>query len=107
MLEKFTNDELKTLVDNQKVVLFFSASWCPDCIFIDPYIPKLEKEFNDFKWIHVHRDEHMDVAQENNVMGIPSFICFDHGKEVGRFVDKDRKTYDQVKDFLNQVESKL
>ena len=67
----------------------------------------MEKEFNDFKWIHVDRDEHMDVAQENNVMGIPSFICFDHGKEVGRFVDKDRKTYDQVKDFLNQVESKL
>ena len=35
------------------------------------------------------------------VFGIPSFIAFNDGKETGRFVNKDRKTKQQVEDFIN------
>ena len=34
------------------------------------------------------------------VFGIPSFIAFKDGKEIGRFVNKDRKTKQQVEDFI-------
>lgn len=101
MLEKFTNDELKTLVDNQKVVLFFSASWCPDCRFIKPAMPEIEAEFKEFTFIQVDRDENLDLCQELMVMGIPSFIVYRDGKEVARFVNKDRKTKAEVTAFLS------
>ena len=45
----------------------------------------------------------IDLAAELNVFGIPSFIVYDNGKEIGRFVNKDRKTKQQVEDFLNNL----
>ena len=35
------------------------------------------------------------------VMGIPSFIVYRDGKEVARFVNKDRKTKAEVTAFLS------
>ena len=51
----------------------------------------------------VDRDENIALAAELNVFGIPSFIVYDNGKEIGRFVNKDRKTKQQVEDFLNNL----
>ena len=67
-----------------KKMLFFSADWCSDCRFIKPAMPEIEKDFSDM-----------------GVFGIPSFIAFNDGKETGRFVNKDRKTKQQVEDFIN------
>ncbi|MDO5013979.1 MAG: thioredoxin family protein, partial [Lactobacillaceae bacterium] len=57
----------------------------------------------DFKFYAVDRDENLDLATELNVMGIPSFIAYRDGQEIGRFVNKDRKTKQQVEDFLSNL----
>ena len=84
-----------------KKVLFFSAGWCSDCAFIKPAMPDIEAEYPDYEFIAVDRDENIEVAQDMAVFGIPSFIVFDDGKEIGRFVNKDRKTKQQVESFMN------
>ena len=102
-LPQLKEDQLIETIGNGKVVLFFTADWCPDCRFIKPAMPEIEQDFSDYTFYEVHRDENIDLAAELNVFGIPSFIVYDNGKEIGRFVNKDRKTKQQVEDFLNNL----
>lgn len=102
-LPQLKEDQLIETIGNGKVVLFFTADWCPDCRFIKPAMPEIEQDFSDYTFYEVDRDENIDLAAELNVFGIPSFIVYDNGKEIGRFVNKDRKTKQQIEDFLNNL----
>ena len=102
-LPQLKEDQLIETIGNGKVVLFFTADWCPDCRFIKPAMPEIEQDFSDYTFYEVDRDENINLAAELNVFGIPSFIVYDNGKEIGRFVNKDRKTKQQVEDFLNNL----
>ena len=102
-LPQLKEDQLIETIGNGKVVLFFTADWCQDCRFIKPAMPEIEQDFSDYTFYEVDRDENIDLAAELNVFGIPSFIVYDNGKEIGRFVNKDRKTKQQVEDFLNNL----
>lgn len=102
-LPKVTKAELLEKIKTGKYMLFFSAGWCPDCTFIKPAMPEIEAEYKDFTFLSVDRDENIDLAVELNVFGIPSFIAYENGEEIGRFVNKDRKTKQQVEKFINEL----
>ncbi|MFR0552890.1 thioredoxin family protein [Ligilactobacillus salivarius] len=102
-LAKMNKQELEEKLAKEKYVLFFTAGWCPDCRFIKPAMPEIEEEFSDFNFIQVDRDENIDLCQELDVYGIPSFIVYEDGKEVDRFVNKDRKTKKEVENFLKAI----
>ena len=102
-LPKMSAADLKDVVKDGKTMLFFSATWCPDCAFIKPAMPDIEAEYPDFKFIAVDRDENIDLAVELNVFGIPSFIAYSDGEEIGRLVNKDRKTKAEVEEFINSL----
>lgn len=102
-LPKVTREQLNDKIKDGKYMLFFSATWCPDCAFIKPAMPEIEAEYPDFKFLAVDRDENTDLAIDLNVLGIPSFIAYNNGEEIGRFVNKDRKTKQQVEDFINAL----
>ncbi|WP_125583618.1 thioredoxin family protein [Levilactobacillus cerevisiae] len=102
-LPKMSAADLKDVVKDGKTMLFFSATWCPDCAFIKPAMPEIEAEYADYKFIAVDRDENIDLAIELNVFGIPSFIAYADGTEIGRLVNKDRKTKAEVEEFINSL----
>ena len=66
-------------------------------------MPAIEQEFSDYHFYQVDRDENIDLAADLNIFGIPSFVAYRDGKEIGRFVSKDRKTKQQVEDFLRNL----
>ncbi|MFT9270602.1 MAG: thioredoxin family protein, partial [Lentilactobacillus hilgardii] len=37
------------------------------------------------------------------VMGIPSFVAYDNGQEIGRFSNPDRKTKQEVEKFIDSL----
>lgn len=84
-------------------VLLFTAGWCPDCVFIKPFMPQIEKEFPQITFYQVNRDDHMELCQQLNVMGIPSFVAFEGGKEISRFVSRLRKTKPEITAWLNET----
>ncbi|KRM27783.1 thioredoxin [Limosilactobacillus panis DSM 6035] len=96
-------DQLQQKLAKGKYILFFTAGWCPDCRFIKPAMPEIEKDFPEFTFLQVDRDENIDLAAKLNIFGIPSFVAYADGKEIGRFVNKDRKTKQQVEDFLRKL----
>ncbi|WP_283678285.1 thioredoxin family protein [Lentilactobacillus sp. Marseille-Q4993] len=103
MLEKTSYDKMIENYSDGKYMLFFTADWCPDCRFIKPVMPEIEKEFSDYTWVTVDRDENIDLVMEMGIMGIPSFVALDNGKEIGRFNNGDRKTRKEVEDFVNSL----
>jgi thiol-disulfide isomerase/thioredoxin len=98
-----TIEQFEQLRDNGKTIFMFSANWCPDCRIIEPVLPEIEAKFSDFTFIHVDRDQFIEVCQQLDVYGIPSFIAYENGKELGRFVSKDRKTQDEIEEFITNL----
>ncbi|MDM5360131.1 thioredoxin family protein [Peribacillus sp. ACCC06369] len=98
-----TIEQYDALKNEGKHIFLFSATWCGDCRVIEPIMPEIETKFPDFTFIYVDRDEYIDVCAANDVFGIPSFIAYDNGKELGRFVSKDRKTQEQIEEFIQSL----
>ena len=67
-------EELATYVEKGNNIFFFTAEWCGDCRFIYPVMPELEAEFPEYQWIHVDRDDYIDLCAQWGIFGIPSFI---------------------------------
>lgn len=100
-------EELAILAEQEKKqVFFFSADWCGDCRYIKPFLPDIEADNPEFQFVLVDRDEYLEVAQEWNVFGIPSLVVLEDGKEIGRFVSRDRKTKEEINDFLAEMKGK-
>lgn len=107
-MKKLTDaNDITELKQRRKIVFMFTTTWCGDCTFIKPFIPAIEETFSDFTFVEVDRDEHMDFAQELDVMGIPSFVVFHENDVVGRFVSKDRKTQEEIEAFLTTVNENI
>ncbi|WP_433743788.1 thioredoxin family protein [Falsibacillus pallidus] len=93
-------EQFEELKNTGKHIFMFSADWCPDCRFIDSFLPEVEADFPEFTFIYVDRDQFIDLCAELDVYGIPSFVAFNEGKETGRFVSKDRKTKEEIESFI-------
>ncbi|WP_144510897.1 thioredoxin family protein [Bacillus sp. FJAT-22090] len=102
-MEQLTSMEQFELLKQEKVVFKFTADWCPDCHFIDPFMGEIEDKFSSFKFVSVDRDQFIDLCSQLDIFGIPSFIVFENGVEKGRFVSKDRKTKEEIESFLQQI----
>lgn len=85
-----------------KQVFFFTADWCPDCQYIYPVLPELEAAFPHLTFVRVDRDEFMDLAKTWDIFGIPSFVVLEAGQELGRYVNKLRKTKAEISAFLEK-----
>lgn len=94
-------EQFEQLRDQGKTIFMFSAGWCPDCRVIEPILPEIEAKYNEYTFVHIDRDNYIDLCQQLDVFGIPSFIAFENGKELGRFVSKDRKTQEEIEQFIN------
>ncbi|MBC2347516.1 thioredoxin family protein [Listeria welshimeri] len=96
-------EQFDAIKSEGKSVFMFSADWCGDCKYIEPVMPEIEAENEDFTFYHVDRDEFIDLCADLAIFGIPSFLAFEDGEEVGRFVSKDRKAKEEINDFLAAI----
>ena len=96
--------EFYDVVENKdRVIIYWYTKWCPDCFAVKPHLPRLEQEYALYEWFAMDRDIDINLARHLEIFGIPSFLVFHNGEEVGRYVDKQRKSYLQVKTFLDDI----
>ena len=89
---------------DQVSVFVFSADWCPDCMFIKPFMPKLVEKYKHYEFIYVDRDAWLPICQRLNILGIPSFVSVKNGQELNRFVSKLRKSEAEIDAFLGGLQ---
>lgn len=93
-------EEFNEYKNGDGTIFMFTAGWCPDCRVIDPIMPDVEESFEQYSFVSVDRDEFIDLCIELDIYGIPSFLAFSDGKELGRFVSRDRKTQEEIESFI-------
>lgn len=99
-MEKLNNEQQFEDLKQQQTVFLFTAGWCPDCKVIEPDLPQLEQKYENYQFISVDRDQFMDICVDHGIMGIPSFLVYKNGEELGSYIGKERKSIAQIDDFL-------
>lgn len=99
-----TAQEIDVAINQDEItVLLFSAPWCGDCVFADTFMENVVNKYSNVNFLYVNRDDFIDFCQVLGIMGIPSFVAYKQGKEIGRFVSRLRKTEQEVCDFIDSI----
>jgi thiol-disulfide isomerase/thioredoxin len=103
MREVATKEEFNEVILDGKTIVVFSADWCPDCVVIKPILPEIDESYSEFRFIYVDRDKQLELCQDLGIFGIPSFVAFAAGEEIGRYVNKERKSKQQIESFIESL----
>ena len=99
-----STEEFYSIIEQENIsLIYFYTNWCPDCFMAKPYLPRLEKDFQDIEFYKINRDKHIELSKHLHVFGIPSFILFKDGEELGSFISKSRKSYIEVYNFISNT----
>ncbi|MDE3145359.1 MAG: thioredoxin [Bacteroidota bacterium] len=82
-----TNQNFNTEIKNKIVLIDFWAEWCMPCRMMAPVLNEVAETLPaNMKVGKVNIEMYKGLAQQFNVMSIPTMILFKNGKEVKRFV---------------------
>ncbi|GGD75282.1 thioredoxin family protein [Paenibacillus nasutitermitis] len=101
-----TDEAFRTTIASKEpiTVAVFKATWCKDCHFIEPFMPDIEQKYaGRIRFVEVDRDDLPELCGELNILGIPSFIAFQDSRELVRFVNKLRKSREEIEQFLDRA----
>ncbi len=85
------------------VVVIFSSDVCPDCMYLETFIGRIEEKYPSLVFGLIKRDVLPEVFTHYNIYGVPSLYVYKNGEIIGQYVDKKRKTFEQVDRFLSQT----
>jgi thioredoxin 1 len=90
------NFEREVLKGKGLVIVDYWASWCGPCRIMGPRFEELSNEMKEVKFGKLSTEEAPEVAQQFEVMSIPTLILFKNGKEVDRMIGALPKEYLQA-----------
>ena len=78
------NFQNEVMNSDKPVLLDFWAPWCGPCRMVVPIVEEIARERSDIKVGKVNVDEQPELAQEFNIMTIPSLLVFKNGELVNQ-----------------------
>lgn len=81
----------------------YYTTWCPDCKNFDRFITDIVAERDDLEWVEMDAEQFQEIAESNEVRGIPSLLVYQKGEKIGHLHSKFAKTPNQVRDYLNEL----
>lgn len=87
----FKNYQEEVLNSDKPVLLDFWAPWCGPCRMVVPIIEEIAEERSDIKVGKVNVDEQPELANQFNVMSIPTLVVIRDGKVVSQSVGAKSK----------------
>ena len=93
-----SNFQREVLESDRIVLLDFWASWCGPCKSLSPVIDEIAKEHPEIKVCKVNIDEEQELAEQFNIMSIPTLLIVKDSKVVNQSVGL--KTKNQILEML-------
>lgn len=94
------NYKKEVLESKQTVFIDFWAPWCAPCRMMGPVIEQLASEYEGkIKIGKINVDEEMELAQQFQVVSIPTFILIKDGKVIQRLTGARAK--EELSSFLS------
>lgn len=84
-LNKNNFDEF-VLNSDKPVLLDFWASWCGPCRMLSPILDQVAAEHSEIKLGKINVDEQPELAQQFDVMSIPTLVVYKNGQKVNEAV---------------------
>jgi thioredoxin 1 len=103
-----TEKNFKEEVEKSKVpvVVDFYADWCGPCRMMAPVFEELSKEYKGkVKFLKLDTEKETTLAQSFEVMGIPTLLIMNKGKEVDRIVGFGPKP--SIKQKIEEITSRI
>src|SRR5688500_17439188 len=94
MIKTVTNDtfEAAVLKSDKPVLVDLWAAWSAPCRAMEPAIEEVAKEFEGkIEVAKLNVDENPEIAQQLDVMSIPTMMVFKNGQPVNRLVGLSTK----------------
>ena len=92
------NFNQEVLHSDRPVLLDCWASWCGPCRMVGPILDEIAQEREDIKVCKINVDEEPELANEFQIMSIPSLMVVRDGKVVNRSAGARPKA--QILDML-------
>jgi len=89
-------DAFKSASSPNGGLAYFTAAWCGPCKMISPVFKQLSDDNSSVAFVKVDVDDAADVAAENNIRSMPTFVSFVDGKEVSRFSGASSELLEQA-----------
>ena len=81
-----SNFTAEVLESSKPVLVDFTAAWCPPCRAMNPILDQMAAERDDIKIVSVDADNEQELAARYGVLGLPTFLLFNHGAPVQTLV---------------------
>ena len=88
----------EVLSADKPVLLDFWAPWCAPCRMVLPVVEEIARENEHIKVGKINIDEEPELANEYQIMSIPSLMVLQNGKVINRSVGARPKA--QILDML-------
>jgi thioredoxin 1 len=84
MQEVNTQEEFDSIIaSNERVAVFFKATWCGVCRSIKPRMEEVEEDFPSIKFLMVDVDQDENTAAHHGIRSVPTMKFFGFGSKFG------------------------
>lgn len=87
MVKKIANNDMQEVMNAPLALVDFSATWCGPCQMLAPVVDELAEEMGEkVAFYNVDVDANGRLAEQYNIMSVPSILLFKNGNKVAQTV---------------------